>query len=238
MKLETALDEYSLLLRRRHRGDDGRRTVTGLAALREYLMDYSGYDDTESVEPRDLFHFLLDYYPSQEEPDAEVAVALLEVTAGFAQWLVERGQRSLASVAAAEERLREDLPRVLSAYTVLRDHARRDDLSSTIELADEESGVELGTMEGGVNRTAHLDRIDYAAAEEEYFTVRSAGGGVLALQSAEREALGEVPAAPVLVPPAALELLRPGDIIHAEIAPGPAGWEILEVFGIRPGEYP
>ena len=237
MKLQTALDEYELLQRRRRRGDEGRLAAVALGALREYLQDYSGYEATEDITPRDLFQFLLDYYPSQEEPDPEVAAALLEATAGFARWLLERGERTLAPFAVAEERLREDLPRVLEALLELKEHTHRDDLAPPVELEDEEGQEPVGALGSGVSRVARLDQVDYVAAQEEYYTVRSARGAALTLQSAEREALGEPPAEPVPVPAAAAERLRPGDIIHAEIAPGPEGWELLEVFGIRPGGY-
>ena len=59
MKLEHALDEFSLLLRRRHRGEEGRRATASLAALREFLRDYSAYEDTEEIRSDDLFTFLL-----------------------------------------------------------------------------------------------------------------------------------------------------------------------------------
>lgn len=237
MKLETALDEFGLLQRRRHRGDEGRQTVAALAALREYLLDYSAYGDSTEVTASDLFTFLLEYYPAEEEPDAEVAVNLLEVAAAFALWLVERGERALAPFAVAADRLRDDLPRVLEALALLKEHSRRDDLAPPVLLTDEEDEQPVGAAGSGVNRVMRLDQIDYAAAEEEYYTVRTVEGASITLHSAEREALGEGPAGPVPLPPRAAELLRANDIIHAEIAPGPQGWELLEVFGIRPGGY-
>ena len=76
----------------------------------------------------------------------------------------------------------------------------------------------------------------------DYFTVQpgiqvEGPSGTLSLQSSSREILREGVAAPVHVPGPAAALLRPGDILYAEIAPGPTGWEVLEVFGLRPGGY-
>jgi hypothetical protein len=236
MNLQAALDDYGLARRRKHRGEEARQTAAALSALREYLLDYSAYEDTCEIRPADLFAFLLEYYPSEEEPDAEVALALLEAAAGFALWLVERDERALAPFAAAEERLREDLPRVLRAFTLMRDHARRDDLSSSLDL-DTEEGESFGTLATNANRLARLDQIDYASSEEEHFTVTAVDEASVTLTSRERQALGEGAVGPVLVPAEAAKLLRVGDTIHVEIAPGAAGWELLEVLGVRPGGY-
>lgn len=236
MKLIAAFDEFSLLLRRRHRGDEGRLTTAALAALREFLVDYSGFDDTREVMPRDLYTFLLDYYPSEEEVDVEVGLVLLETVADLALWLVERGDRALSPVVGARERLRVELPRILQAYDLLRAHTRRDDLEPEVAITDEDEEPR-GAIGSGVNRVARLDEMNYAASETEYWTVQSVQPGALALQTAQREALSEPVLQPVQVPEAAASLITAGDIIHAEIAPGPAGWELLEVFGIRPGGY-
>lgn len=237
MKLDTALDEFGLLQRRRHRGEQGRENTAALAAVREFLLDYSGFEETEAIRPSDFYTFLLEYYPSEEEPSVEVASALLEVTTAFATWLIERGERGLAPFVAASERLRDDVPRVLEARDLLQEHARREDLEPPSALLDEEEERQVGAIGTGVNRVARLDQIDYAAAQEEYFSVVRVQPGELELQSRSREALQEPPLAPVVVTEAASERLRPGDTIHAEVAPGPQGWELLEVFGIRPGGY-
>ena len=237
MNLSSALEEFGLLQRRKHRGEEGQRTAAALAGLREFLVDFSGYGNTEDVRPGDLMIFLLDYYPAEEEPDTDVALALLDAAAGFALWLLERGERALAPFAAREDRLRQDLPRVLEALALMKDHARREDLDTSRTLADPEAGEDVGSIGAGLSRVARLDEIDYAASEEEYYTLLKSTEGALELESAEREALGEGPVGPVSVPARASELLKPGDIIHAEIAPGPSGWELLEVFGIRPGGY-
>lgn len=237
MKLTQALEEYDLLQRRRHRGEEGRLAAAASSALREFLVDYSGFEATTDVHPRDLFTFLLEYYPSEEECDPEGARLLLEAAAGFALWLVERGERGLAPFLAAEERLKEDLPRVLEAFAIIRDHTRRDDLAPAFALTDEEETEQVGAIGSGANRVARLDQVDYTAAESDYWTVRRVEAAAVALQSSAREALGEAPAGPVQVPSEAARRLRPDDIIQCEIAPGPDGWEVLEVFGIRPGGY-
>jgi hypothetical protein len=237
MKLSQALDEFDLQQRRRRQGPEARLAATALSALREFLADYSGFDETSEISPRDLYTFLLEYYPSEEEPDAEVAMALLDGAEHLALWLVERGERSLAPFIAAAERLKTDLPRVLEAQERLREHGRRDDLAPPAELLDEEDSEPVGAIGSGVNRVARLDQIDYPAAQQDYWTIRRVETSALSLQSPQREALGEPPAEPVVVPAEAAGLLRAGDIIHCEIAPGPGGWELLEVFGIRPGGY-
>lgn len=237
MNLTQALDEYELLQRRRQRGDEGRLVAAALAALRDFLVAYSGYEATEDIRPADLFSFLLDYYPSEEEPDPTVALTLLDVAAGFARWLIEREERNLTPFAAAEFSLRDDLPRVLEAYLLLKEHAGRDSLSPPAAVTDEEGEQELAEVATQYQRIARLDQVDYAASEQDYYTVDRLEDGGLFLSSPAREALQEGPAGPVSVPAAAAERLRPGDIIHAEIAPGSAGWELLEVFGVRPGGY-
>jgi hypothetical protein len=76
--------------------------------------------------------------------------------------------------------------------------------------------------------------LDYTQAETDDYHIARVEEAALELTSPTREALGSGPATPVTVPSAAAERLRAGDRIQAEIAPGPAGWELLEVFGIRP----
>ncbi|HEU4754774.1 MAG TPA: hypothetical protein VFU47_16820 [Armatimonadota bacterium] len=237
MNLLTALDEFELLQRRRHRGEQGQLTAMALAALREYLVDYSAFEETEALSSEDLFEFLLEYYPAQEEPDPDVALVLLDAAGELALWLVERGDRQLAGFAGQVEHLRRELPRVLEALAILQEHARREDLPPPVLASAEDDGQEIGEIGSGVNRVARLDQVDYDQAETDEYTVDRVEDGALRLSSAAREALGSGPAVPVRVPEQAAERLRPGDRIHAEIAPGPDGWELLEVFGVRPGKY-
>lgn len=237
MNLNQALDEFDLLQRRRHRGEEARLAGSALAVLREFLVDHSGYLDTTEIRPADLYAFLLDYYPSEEEPDPQVALALLDAASGLARWLIEREERNLAPFAAAEFSLREDLPRVIRALRILKEHAHRDDFSGPGVVTDEEGEEELAHVETPFQRVARLDQIDYASAEEEYYSVDRIEENRVFLISAERQALGEDAAGPLTLPQEAVSLLRRGDTIHAEIAPGSAGWELLEVFGVRPGGY-
>lgn len=235
MKLDQALDEFGLEQRRRHRGEEGRQTAAALAALQEFLVDYSGFTETTEIQPSDLLQFLLEYYPAEEEPSVEVALALLDVSAGFALWLTERGERQLAPFYAMRERLQRDMPRVLEALELLKRYAHRDDLIAPVEVSEDGDEQPVGMLTSGAERVARLDQIDYTAAQQDYYRVARVTEGVLALDSEVRQVLNEGLAEPVAVPLEASERLRAGDIIHAEIAPGPAGWELLEVFGIRPG---
>jgi hypothetical protein len=263
MRLEQALDEFGVMERRRKRGEEGRGAALALAALREYLLEYSGHEGSADVTPRDLNAFLLDYYPSEESPDPDVALSLLDTTAAFARWLLERGERGLAPFVAAEDALREDLPRVLTAFAALEEHTQRDRLGPPLlaELPTNRNSHEpghpedapdepddpptqgnelLGELGSGLDRMVRLDEVDYPDAEEDYYTITEVREDGFTASSPTREALGQ-PAAVVRVP-LPTGLLRPGDIIHAEIAPAtggrePGGWELLNVFGIRPGGY-
>ena len=237
MILEAALDEFELNQRRRYRGEEGHTNTLALAALREFLIEDTGHLETEEITPRDLYRFLFEYYPAQEDADPEVGEVLLEAVAALAEWLVERGERNLASVVARDAELHEDVPRILEAQSLLMAYARRDDLRAEAELTEEDGEEVVGGVTSGVDRVARLDQINYDEAQLEYFTVQRVTDAGLSLTSIEREALSEGAAEPVLVPPRTAELLRGGDIIHAEIAPGPAGWELLEVFGVRPGGH-
>jgi hypothetical protein len=237
LKLEAALDEFGLDQRRRVRGDEGRQVALAIATLREYLMDAAGLLETGDLSSDDLFDFLLDYYPSQEEPDPAVLTALLEAASGFALWLLDRGETALAPFADAGERLREDLPRVTEALLLLQEHLREAAIAEPTILTDESSGVELGAIGSGADRLARLDELDYARAETDHYRIGSLDERGLTLLSDTRKLLGDGAAGPVAVPAEVAELLRPGDILYAEIAPGPGGWELLEVFGIRPGGY-
>jgi len=235
LKLAAALDEYSLNLRRTRHGADRAVAEAALAALREYLLDYCGHDELAGVTAEDLFAFLLDYSPAEEEPHPEQAAALLEAAAGFAAWVIDRGDRALAPFAAARGRLEEDLPRAAAAYLALRDHARRDDLSTPVEAAPEEQPEAVATADSGLHRLARLDQIRYEEADNDRFTLVRVAPEGLTLTSPGRAVLGLGDAMPVRVPAEAAALLRSGDTLHAEIAPGPDGWELLDVFSVRPG---
>jgi hypothetical protein len=234
MELDTALNEYELLERRRKRGEEAQIVQLGMAALREYLLTYSELVDTTELREDTFFEFLFDYYPREEDPEPEVGAVLLEVIAGFALWLLERDVRSQTRFVAAAESLRKEVPRALAALAALREHVSRDSLGAGVEAEFEEGDEEPAVASTGLDRIARLDELDYDAAQEEYFHVRQITSGGLMLYSVEREALGEGLAGPVRLPVEAASLLRVGDIIRAEIAPAADGWELLEVFSVRP----
>lgn len=236
MKLASALEEVGLQLRRR-RGEERDQVAAALAALREFLLDYCGHEELAAVRPGDLLQFLLDYYPAEEEPDPDVAVSLLEVVAALARWAVERGDRTLAPFLREEERLREDVARAAAALQALREHARRDDLAPPVEAESEDAPGAVVAATSGVHRVVRLDQVDYAAAEEDYFTVTAVLPAGLELSSPSRRELGEAALGPVRIPAEAAALLRPGDRLRAEVAPGPEGWELLEAGSVRPGGY-
>lgn len=234
MDLDTALNEYELLERRRKRGEDAQIASLGMAALREYLITYSELIETSELREETLFEFLFDFYPREEDPEPEVGSVLLEVVAGLALWLLERGETSQTRFVTATETLRENVPRALAALAALRQHVARDSLATGVEAEFEEGEEEPAVASTGLDHIARLDEVDYDAAQEEYFHVRQITPAGLMLFSLEREALEEGLAGPVPVPPEAASLLRVGDIIRAEIAPAAHGWELLEVFSVRP----
>ena len=245
MKLEAALSEYGLQERRRTRGAENPQTsqvvAVALQALQEFLVEYSAFAETAEVTADSLFEFLLEYYPGQEDPDPDVAIALLEVVSGFSLWLLERGDRGTAAFARQQERLRVELPRALRAFTLLRDYAARDRISATIEagpeddIGTEQDEIEAATVaSSGLDHVVRLDEVRYEDAAQEYFRLVRLDGDGAWLTSSGREAMGEGLAGPLRLPEGAAALLRPGDIVHAEIAPATVGWELLEVFGVRP----
>ncbi len=246
MTLAELLTDHDLNIRRRHQGDDGRRLALAFAALREYLLEYAGLIETEQVTSAELFQFLLDYYPGQEEPETEVALALLDVAAGLSRRLLELGDRGTLLFAETEDLLRSELPRVIEALRLLREYTRRNDVRSEMGLAmpaeegeeDEESIVAAAT--GGLDLVQDLEAVRFEEAQMDYFTVLrvddSEAEGRLALASSSREILGEGIADPVRVPTAAAKLIRANDILYAEIAPGRDGWELLGAFALRPEE--
>lgn len=263
MRLEQALDEFGVTERRRKRGEGGREAALSLAALREYLLEYAGHETSGDLTPQDLYAFLLEYYPSEEVPDADVALSLLDTTTAFATWLLERGERGLAPFLAREDSLREDLPRVLMALSTLEEYVERDRLGPPLLAetpADRNShepghpedapdapddppsagGELLGELGSGLDKMVRLDEVEYPDAEDDYYTVTEVREDGFTVTSPTREALGQPPAR--VRAPLPGGLLRAGDIIHAEIAPStggrePEGWELLNVSGIRPGGY-
>jgi hypothetical protein len=81
------------------------------------------------------------------------------------------------------------------------------------------------------------EEIDYARAREDYFRVERIDEASIVLQSPTGGELGEEAVGPVRVPRRAAALLRPGDVLYVEVAPGPEYWEILEISQALPGGY-
>jgi len=88
-----------------------------------------------------------------------------------------------------------------------------------------------------VTRVVRPAEIDYARAEEDTFEVVAVAERSVSLHTTSWQELGEMPAGPVAVPPAAARLLRIGDILHVEIAPTSGGWEVLNVEAVYPGGW-
>jgi hypothetical protein len=57
------------------------------------------------------------------------------------------------------------------------------------------------------------------------------------LQSPSGAELNEGPIGPIHLPPGAVENLRAGDVLHAEVAPSVSGWRILEIARVLPAGY-
>lgn len=248
MNLIEVLEEYELAERRR-RGSEVTYLPVAVAALRDYLHMELGDLEHSELPAETLYSFLLDHYPREEEPDEAVALILLEVAAGVARHAVARGLRTPAPFLTAVARLREDLPRTIRAYRALREQVRPEAPAGRIavvrggnegedsELPEEEE-PNPAQLSAGVDRLAHLDRVDYAAAEDGYYTVLGLSSETMTVQSETRRALGEPPVRvrlpAELAPPGDL---REGDTVHAEIAPAEGYWELLDVFAVRPGGY-
>src|SRR5207248_1904240 len=89
----------------------------------------------------------------------------------------------------------------------------------------------------GLNRVIRPEEIDYSQAREDYFRVERIAEAAVMLQSPTGGELGEAAVGPVRVPTRVAQLLRPGDVLYTEVAPGRAGWEILEITQVLPGGY-
>jgi hypothetical protein len=233
MILAEALEEY-----RRHLKSRGslRRGAApdAIELLREYLVEFAEVEEASDLTLRDLEQLFARWYPRRDEADAGAAAGLLAAVEEWLVWLDARTGGDLAlAFASSAERLSTDLPRILEAQARLSAHARRDDLEGEVSLG----GPTLTVLSSGLSHVIRPDEIDYARAEEDRFQVVSLDGDHAALQTPAREALGELPLAPVLLPPGVVDLLRVGDLLHVEVAPGGAGWEVLSVTALYPGGY-
>jgi hypothetical protein len=236
MEIETALQAYLIDLKESAPRERVEFDLTVLARLQEHLLANKTSDDACAVSGADLLAFIRDWYREGEDVTPVVAHGLVGAVQGWARWLDEQPDSSLAvprvlSLAGLEEQL----PRALRAAEALQRHARREDLGEAIPVEEAAGGSPLGTISAGLTRVVRPEEVDYDRAEEDTFELVELGERSMALLSPVRAQLNEGPAAPVNVPARAVRLLRVGDILHLEIAPTAAGWEILNVEAVYPG---
>jgi hypothetical protein len=238
MEIETAIQQYLIALKERVPRERVEFELTVLARLQEYLEGDSALERAEAIQSSDLRDFIRDWYRAGEDVDREVVEHFVSAVLGWAEWLdthleARPGAPSRLSALAP---LEEELPRTAEAWAIMQQHVRDAPLSEAIPVEEEETGAALGTVTGGLTRVIQPEGVDYAAADEDTFQVLELADDRVLLQSPTRQALGEQPIPVVGVPSTAARLLRVGDILHAEIAPTPAGWELLHVESIYPGE--
>jgi hypothetical protein len=233
MDLAQALEEY-----RQQRATD--RAAVEL--LRDYLVEYAEIADTTAVTPDDLEQLFARWYLRRDDADPKAAPGLVTGAERWLRWIDSRTQGTLAAAfAPVAERLREDLPRVLEALALLATHAHREDIDRSVALdlvgAEDEDSASVPLLSSGLSRVIRPAEVDYARAEEDHFQITALEGDRAELLSPAGKQLGEPPLSPVLLPAEAAALLRVGDILHVEIAPAGAGWEVLEASRIFPGGY-
>jgi hypothetical protein len=240
MDLRESIEQYQGQFDVDVRSGERDERVVALDLLLEFLGDYAALQQLEALTLGDLEEFFLDWYLRQPGVDAEFAMTLLEAVRGWLGWTDELyGMAHGVVFQPLYERLREDLPRILEAWTILAEGLRQ-----TQEEEAREAGLEDMTpaatttlISSGLSRVVRLEEVDYSAAREDYFRIESVGEASLMLQSPSGRELGEAPVGPVRVPEAVAELLHVGDMLYVEVAPGPAGWEILEIERVLPGGY-
>jgi len=243
MELETAIQQYLTQLKEDAPRDRVEFDLAVLARLQEFLEGDPRIERAESITGADLRAFVSAWLRSDEAVTPAAAGRLVATLVGLASWL----DRQLASRLDATQTgirtalgpdlqtLAEELPRAARAEEVLSRHVHRGDLGEAIPVGDVPGGSPLGTISAGISRVIRPAEVDYAHAEEDKFRVIEVGERSVTLLSPSREQLGEGPVGPVLVPARAARLLRAGDILHVEIAPTAAGWEILNVESVIPG---
>jgi len=236
METERSLDQFGEALRRNARGEELRELLAALHVLREYFLDYAELNTVEAIRPADLREFGRDWLIRSEEATAASAATALQALEGwvaaFARYHEEPARSELAHVAAV---LRREVPRALEVRDLLRAHLAGSDLGAAFELAAEEDEIPVGSASAGLDRIVQLEGVDFSQAEQdEWELIDFDAEGLMLRRLLTTEGI-EPLAGPVRVPPAAAALLRPGDILNLELAPGPQGWELLEVLGVYPG---
>ena len=231
--LEDSLAAYAGAARRRGNAP----AEESLAGLRQFLEDYIGLEEVAEVRSGHLLEFLLEWAPSRFTLSAQEHMELLRLARGWAEWLCAQGPSQLDPALDVLRRLEGDLTRCHRLVELLDEMLQAGRLGEEIIGVGEESQAPLGIISAGAQNLIDLSRVDEAAAEMEYFVVSRVEGGAVYVDSEHRRALGEPELGPVLLPPGAAELVRPGDILNFEIAPTAEGWVPLHVECVTPGGY-
>jgi hypothetical protein len=237
MTIVSAIQEYLTDLKETAPRERVEFELSVLARVQDYLEGDAALDGAEAIRADDLRLFIHDWYRTGDDVTAEVAQRVVDAVLGWSGWLDTHliPGSGHPVIRPPLEALGATLPRAARAAEALRRHARRQDLGEAIPVEEAAGGSPLGTISAGVTRVMRPQQVDYHRAEEDTYEVVEVGERSVSLRSAARQQLGEGVAAPVAVPARAARLLRPGDILHVEIAPTAAGWEILNVETVYPG---
>src|SRR5206468_956631 len=157
---------------------------------------------------------------------AAVAVTLLDTVRGWLGWCdATYGCRLDETFAPLYDRLRVDLPRVLEAWQLIAGRLRRSRREEEAEAGLSGHGTvgEASLISSGINRVIRPEEIDYSAAREDYFRVEAVAEETVTLQSPTGGELGEAALGPVRVSRRVAGLLRVGDVLYVEVAPGRGG---------------
>jgi hypothetical protein len=240
MDLHESIEQYQQQFMREEHDPKHELRSAALALLEEFLGDYASLETLEALSVEDLEEFFIDWYLRRPGAQAAVAVALLDTVRGWLGWCdATYGCRLDEAFAPLCDRLRVDLPRILEAWQVIAERLRR----SRHEEEAEAGLAGLGSRGGpslissGINRVIRPAEIDYSNAHEDYFCVEAVTEESVTLQSPTGQELGEEAIGPVRVPKRAAALLRAGDVLYVEVAPGQGAWEILEVSQALPVGY-
>jgi hypothetical protein len=249
MELEPAVQQYLIERKAKTSREDLEFELAVLARLQEFLDSEPVQENVEALRASDLRAFIGHWFRSAEDITPEAARDLAAAVVAFAGWVDRQsgpdsddmpddrgiGQSDRPLLAPSLLPLEDELPRAVRIADYLRRHVHRNDLPDSIPLEEAPGGSPLGTIGAGISRVLRPQEIDYSRAEEDTFRVAAVNERSVSLISPAREQMGEGPAAPVAVPVRAARLIRVDDILHIEIAPSAAGWEILNVEAVIPG---
>lgn len=235
MTLQDCVEEYVTDLAGRLQGDEFEAAVLAAHAYGDALQQ-EGIEETNEVSFKAaagcLFALCLD--PELED---EVVESVCAAVWGFSEWLDHRGHSELRPLASRRGGIERDIQRCRRFAKAIADALAARQIHKVWEALDEGESESIGDLDSGLHHLTDPQELDLEAAELDYFEVRSSDGTQIMLQTDHRDTLGEAPIAPVLLPPGAEGLLRPGDTIHCEVAPGEGGWRITELFALEPGGY-